>query len=159
MLKKLLFASTCALASLCFLSERALAEPYWRCATAGNEAFGSTQQEAYNSSLSLCARNTPPAAGVPSPCQPQNVVCQQTGLQPQPQPPRPQPPQPQPPRPHLPPQQATNGALVGIPSIATDSRLRELWAFARDRGGRILYATGSYGNNQWYWTDWREVPG
>lgn len=96
MLTRFLFASTCALASLCFISERVLADPNWRCTTNGSyQAYGSTQAEAYNSSLLQCASQSLQTGE----CQPQNVVCQPTGIfTPQPQPPQPQPPRPQPPQ-------------------------------------------------------------
>ncbi len=78
---KFLFVSIYVLASLCFFNERALAQMQWRCATNGfAEAYGSTQQEAYNKSLTMCPRYFAPVAGENSPCQPRNVVCNQTGL-------------------------------------------------------------------------------
>ena len=80
MLVKLLFASTCALASLWFFSQRALAQLQWRCALGLIETYGSTQQQAYDNALLQCPSRYPPAAGVPSPCQPKNVVCNQTGF-------------------------------------------------------------------------------
>jgi hypothetical protein len=65
--------------------------------------------------------------------------------------------QPQPPRtqPHREPVPLLiKGSLVGIPSIAASGI--ELWAFARDGDGRILYTSS---DPEFNWTDWREVPG